>query len=642
MKIRRIEVEGFGPFADRQVLEFPEEPGVTVVYGENMRGKTSLLNAIRYAFFGTVVGRGSRERLAHTVTNRERAAVGKFGFSVTLTFEHDGTTYELVRECRPRVMLPASNDDYVHEVEVRRGNMVLGPNEAPRALTRAFPKDVSRFFLFDGELLQEYEELLHNDKEEGRKISEAIERILGLPILKRGKVHLGTMLAQADLEAGQAASRHKETEGVGAALQLATKVRQGHVEELARKQADLKILTEEKLEAEARVKSVAKYRSLVEARERAVQRKQDAAVEERKAGVELVPLMDEAWRTLLGPQVHKARLSVQQLAKVQADALAGELRKKAADHGECDVCLQPVANEARSRLQSMVLDTSDTPESLSNAMARLSDLMRFKDRDVAGEVRQLAKGLHVLELERASLDSEIRELSAKVSDSDRETLRRSDRTYQEVIAQSEVVKKSIEQQEEKVREQDEAIVRFNRKLAKSDLVDLRLSQGRVTILRAATDVFTQAVERYKGDLRQRVEATASDLFLAMTTEKRDYAGLTINEHYGLTIRHRDGKAEDARSAGAEHVVALALMGALQQNAPLRGPIVMDSPFGRLDDGHTTNVVQALPSMAEQVVLLVYEAEVGRQRMRQLLGPNLRREYELEHVSARRTNIRLVQ
>ncbi len=128
----------------------------------------------------------------------------------------------------------------------------------------------------------------------------------------------------------------------------------------------------------------------------------------------------------------------------------------------------------------------------------------------------------------------------------------------------------------------------------------------------------------------------------MTTEKQDFAGLTINESYGLTIRHQDGRAEEARSAGAEHVVALALMGALQNNAPLRGPIVMDSPFGRLDENHTANVIQTLPAMAEQVVLLVYEAEVGKARMRELLGSRLVREYQLERVSSRRTNVREVK
>ena len=89
-------------------------------------------------------------------------------------------------------------------------------------------------------------------------------------------------------------------------------------------------------------------------------------------------------------------------------------------------------------------------------------------------------------------------------------------------------------------------------------------------------------------------------------------------------------------------MALALMGALQNNAPLRGPIVMDSPFGRLDEQHTSNVVSALHLMAVQVVLLVYESEIGRRRARELLGSRLISEYELERVSSRRTNINKVK
>ncbi len=69
---------------------------------------------------------------------------------------------------------------------------------------------------------------------------------------------------------------------------------------------------------------------------------------------------------------------------------------------------------------------------------------------------------------------------------------------------------------------------------------------------------------------------------------------------------------------------------------------MDSPFGRLDENHSANVISALPRMADQVVLLVYEAEVGRARMREILGPRLLKEYQLERLSARRTNVREVR
>src|SRR2546425_12943454 len=61
-RLLSITVTDFGPFKGEQTIIFPGEPGLTIVYGENMRGKTSLLNAIRYAFFGKVIGRRSEER----------------------------------------------------------------------------------------------------------------------------------------------------------------------------------------------------------------------------------------------------------------------------------------------------------------------------------------------------------------------------------------------------------------------------------------------------------------------------------------------------------------------------------------------------------------------------------------------------
>ena len=108
--------------------------------------------------------------------------------------------------------------------------------------------------------------------------------------------------------------------------------------------------------------------------------------------------------------------------------------------------------------------------------------------------------------------------------------------------------------------------------------------------------------------------------------------------YGLTIVHEDGSAIPVRSAGAEHIVALSLMGALQRNAPLRGPIVMDSPFGRLDDKHTAKVVQALPKMADQVMLLVYESELDPKQARNQLEGKLRKEYRITRRSARHSEL----
>ena len=151
------------------------------------------------------------------------------------------------------------------------------------------------------------------------------------------------------------------------------------------------------------------------------------------------------------------------------------------------------------------------------------------------------------------------------------------------------------------------------------------------------ELFKEGVDVYREQLRHRVEADASRYFQKLTTEQ-DYAGLRINDSYGLTIIHRDGTDIPIRSAGAEHVVALSLVAALQNNAQLRGPIIIDSPFGRLDGGHRSRIVEVLPDMADQVVLLVYEEELPPARARDALKGRLRAEWALERQSARHTEL----
>jgi DNA sulfur modification protein DndD len=646
LRLKRLEVEGFGPFAEPQVLEFPEAPGVTVVYGENMRGKTSLLNAIRYAFFGTVLGRGSRVRRLHTISNRDRISDGQFGFSVSLTFDYDGREHELVRECKPSIKSPSNDEDYTQTVMLRRGNATMGPQERERALQQIFPKEVSRFFLFDGELLQEYEELLINESEAGHRISEAIERILGVPILKRGRIHLTQLSEDADKLAAKEASKRQETQALGTALQQATEQKEAHQKELARLQQQLQELNVQRAEVEQFLQSVQKYASILQERDETSTRLAQAAKDEKLCRGDLQKAMGEAWRSLLRDPVRAARTAAQSEAQKELDSFLMSLRGKAVASGHCGTCDQDVPEAVLARLKATLPEKSgaavEPAGGVSAAMSRLADLNKFNEADNVGEVRQLWKRLRDLELEQVTLRDRISDLNAALADSDPETLRRSKSSYAEVVEKISVVKRAIDDEGKKAEEKDQNIQRLKKKLESSGTSDLRAGQLRAKILRDASEVFGAAVERYKADLRARVEATSSKLFLSMTTEKQDFSGLTINEGYGLTIRHQDGRAEEARSAGAEHVVALALMGALQNNAPLRGPIVMDSPFGRLDENHTANVIQTLPEMAEQVVLLVYEAEVGKPRMRELLGTRLVREYQLERVSARRTNIREVK
>ena len=499
--------------------------------------------------------------------------------------------------------------------------------------------------MFDGELLQEYEELLYDESVAGRRISESIERILGVPLIRDARAHVSLVLEEAEKATAREASRSEETRSIGTALEQATELRASQRDELERLENQLRSLHAARRAAEAYLESVERYRQLIADRE--VAREELGTVTPRlgEITVEIRDLMREAWRTVLAEPVRRGRDQARRAAEDALDSVVKGLRRKAVETGSCEVCEQEVSADQRSVLASGLSDDGEGDAltlGVSDGLRRLTELEKFRERHVEEAVIQLEDERRTLSIRKVGLSDRIREVETELADADTDEIESEGQSLREVEQKIRVVETGITGQREEIGKLDQNVDRLSSRLESIGTADLTASQERSKLLRQASEVLVRSIEDYKGELRQRVQDSATKLFLEMTTEKNEYESLEINASYGLNILHTDGRSELGRSAGAEHVIALALMGALQQNAPLRGPVVMDSPFARLDPGHTANVVQALPSIAKQVVLLVQEGEVPRSQIRELLGNQLALEYELEKISARRTNIRAVQ
>ena len=201
----------------------------------------------------------------------------------------------------------------------------------------------------------------------------------------------------------------------------------------------------------------------------------------------------------------------------------------------------------------------------------------------------------------AAKNGERDEIAKQLEIVDEDLLRKTKTDFESTIRLIDVIEKGVVRTRDLLEHNKSDAENIQKRLDKLSGANLGAERRRRELLSDLHRLFNEAVGAYREQLRKRVEADATQHFKALTTEP-EYAGLRINDSYGLTIVHQDGSDIPVRSAGAEHVVALCLMGALQNNAPLRGPIVIDSPFGRLDRGHTRNIVRTLPSMAKQVIV----------------------------------------
>lgn len=647
LQIKALHIVDFGPFKGHQTVQLSLEDGVTVIYGENMRGKTSLLNAIRFAFFGKVIGRGTKSMSLHKVGNWEQAARGKFGFQVQLEFTDDGREYKLTRSCRPRssVTAPCSDEDYLVDYYLERDGSVLGPQQAEADLKRILPEQISRFFLFDGELLQEYEDLLSSETDMGRRISEAIERILGVPVLTTARTTLLRLKEKSEHREATAAQGDQKTREFG--NQLADLHAQRHVlnDEQQRLERDLDEARSRKASLEEAMKKKERVAALLDKRDTLDRLMKEIEVRRASKEAELQQAMSGAWCALLAEPIRNAMTTLREAeASLQTELLRADvLHSLQVNAGsECPACLQKVSPDAQMRIQSSIHGASDKERA-------------EKDRELAALRRKLAAleqhaqsartdvlRIHWDSVEEAAVDyaakkGERDEIAKQLESVDEDSLRKTKADFESSIRQIDVIEKGVMRTRESLDQNKSDAENIQKRLDKLGGGNLGAERRRRELFSDLHRLFDEAVSAYREQLRKRVEADAIRHFKALTTEP-EYAGLRINDSYGLTIVHQDGSDIPVRSAGAEHVVALCLMGALQNNAPLRGPIVIDSPFGRLDRGHTKNIVRSLPAMTKQVVLLVYDDELPPDLARNELKSKLRGEWRLERRSARHTEL----
>lgn len=640
LHLSSLEVVNFGPFKGHQRIVLDEAPGVSIVYGENMRGKTSLLNAIRFALFGTVLGRGRRNVAFADLINLEARAEGERHFEVSLELTHARGAYRLTRTGKP-----GPTGDYVPGLYLERGGQHLSPQQAAHEIEQILPKDIARFFLFDGELLQEYEDLLHTDSDMGSQISSAIERILGVPILTGARDSAKGALERAETALAVAAQGDQKTREFGTQLQSLTAERQVLTDDLFRLERDLEDLRGRKVGIEADMRRRERFAALLEKRDRLTDELKDAQKRLDASDLALSTAMAPAWTSLIRMRLAAAATDLRSRETELQAAItrANVLRELAHGHSpDCPTCLQTVGAEAQARIRSALKDSEDRGDEGSQrqlaAIRRKLDALQTQI-DVANPeaLRLLWQRHEDLKNQIYTLKGEIEDIGRKIGGDLETELRALSRDYDTVVRETVAVEDGIAATQSKLAEN--AVYRENiqKRLEKLAGGQMEAERRRRDLAEQVHALFEAAVEAYRKQLRDVVQADASAFFLKMTTEP-DYAALSINDSYGLTILHKDGTVIPIRSAGAEHVVALSLVAALQNNAPLRGPIFIDSPFGRLDGGHRRNIVRTLPDMADQIVLLVYEDELPAEIARSTLKDQLKAEWVLDRETARHTRI----
>mgnify|MGYP002628175470 CR=1 FL=1 len=656
MKLHSMTMNNFMPYKGQTRVDFPQDEfqNVMLVFGDNMRGKTSLLNALRWGFYNRAVGRHSIVIPLYEILNKEAALEGDWTLEVHIEFEANGHVYDLRRraEKRSTVGTPTREEDYQCQVYLRKDGIPVQGDLVNAEINGIAPQQVSRFFLFDGELLGEYEMLLVEGSDQGRQIKEAIEQVLGVPALIHGRDELGTLLKaarktqQQDLQRVAGLEQHAQQQAELSARQETFERDNTALQSKLETVRSERMTLDDDIETSQNIYAAKSRLDLLLDRQGQIEDYRDQKKGER------LELLSQSWRDLVEikvsirrEQMEKERneLSLQIKKEAGIETQISQL-KKLLETQICPTCRQELAHERREqigadlgRLQGDLALFKDNTETLQHLSSQIQSLSKIRGINARDRISQVDRDLQRHEVELTKIENESAKLRDEIAGYDTVEIARK-RAFRDAKLQEEAtLQRDIINRKKDLEKVKGDLAVTQRTIEGLTQTRSQRSTIKATVCSDLEMVFAQSIERLRDRLRKAVEQRATEAFRKMTTQKT-FRGLEINQGYGLSILDDHSRKVTIRSAGAEQVVALSLIDGLNRTGRAAGPIVMDTPFGRLDLKHRDNILSYLPTVTSQFVLLVHSGEIRPETDLEALSPRIGAVYKIREINSRHSVI----
>jgi DNA sulfur modification protein DndD len=655
-----MHINNFRQFYGSQELGFAqgvEGRNVTLIHGFNGAGKTTLLNAFVWCLYGkTTPDFGSPELIASERAFAETPVGSKVEVMVRLHYKLRGEEY-LVE--RTQEFLKASEHEQRPQElklkirKVERGEMVTmsgDPVQHQQRINQMLPEGLYPFFLFNGERVEWLAK-----KEASQEVERGIKVFLDVEIYERSLRHLRGDVAR-DLSA--------ELRDIGGdelrqALEEEAKLGQS-LEEAGEKDAQMKSNLSKALDNIATLETrQGEIQSLYELAKDRDRYRSDL----EKTRLHIVDLDGQLCRQLSEDSYLVFCESV--LAKT-ADLIAaarerGELPAKVkpqfvTDLLELGTCICGRSLDPHTNAEHVEhlhdwrkkVGLAEFEEAISQTSQGISELRRRRDRCLE-ELDHIQTSRSVEFQRRAEAADRLSVVEAQMGDKGQHG--------EDAIALKAQIN-ALRSEEVRLRA-DMQHGNDNRQVLQDQLhvVAQRIKSLRVLDARAAlvktqkeavekvADILEEIFEIQKHDVRDYLSGMVGKIWNDAAIKPYS-AGVLEDFSLSLT-KNVNGTAQPVHGAstGEKQVLALSFVGSLvrrakenlesQAAASRMGlvvggeyPLVMDSPFGSLEDDYRAKVAQWIPTLAHQVVLLVSKTQ-WRDEVERETRPRVGREYILE-------------
>ncbi|WP_337884974.1 DNA sulfur modification protein DndD [Fischerella thermalis] len=643
-------LQNFGPYNGRQVINLDPKSNdctrpILLLGGMNGGGKTTLMDAIRLALYGHRAECSTRGNLSYadflTQCVNSKASPHE-QTRVELVFEHiendKPVKYKIVRawEKNPKEgkdSLGIFGDDDTWSIEAL-------VNTWDDYIENILPLGISNLFLFDGEQVKE----LAEQEVPPPIVVDAIRALLGLELAERLAVDIEILVNRKRKEIAEKDDL-ANLEDIENELKQIQEEFEVNKLSYANLQEELKLFEQQYQEAENKFISeggkIAAERSFLDKQK---QEKMAEAEQIRQKmsqlAADVLPLMlIQPLLTQVQTQGEKEFRARQ--AQIVQDILLERDQRLLDLIGKLDIAKESLdkikvfLEEDEYRRNSSALPEQPWLLADDEALSQLGNVIYYL-HNAEISAKQLLASLKNKEEEILTIERQMQTAaSPEAYDRLRDAMQKAQKQVTEAKANCETVRRrlveleaGIEKAKKNLKEYTEQTIdRKNREhiITASARVQetLKLFRERLT-LRKLNKLENEVTEcfRYllhKSDLVHRIAIDTNTFSLSLY----DLQGKPVPKH--------------RLSAGEKQLLAIAFLWGLARISGRRLPVAIDTPLGRLDSSHRSNLVERyFPSASHQVILLSTDTEIGKKEVETLRkNEAIAREYLLKYDSSTR-------
>lgn len=619
----------------------------TMLHGNNGAGKTTFLNGFTWVLYEKFTAAFAvSEQLVNKRAIIEAELNKAVPCWVEIVFEHDNKRYQakrISRAYKTEAAIEYGKSDLYMQIAGDDG-LWMPPNEQPDAIVgRILPESLHQYFFFDGERIDQI--VRYKNKEE---IAEATKELLGIEVLNRSIRHLGE--ARKSLETDLRMIGDAETKKYLKDKQKLEK----EVESLSQRQVEIA----QELEYQGELKKAVSG-SLLELsgagelqQLRTELENQEAAIKEQlKQAREVLKrvISTRGYTVFISEAVADFRGVFQDLRE-NGELLTGIKREFVEDLLAQQRCICGAelseGTHAYQAVRSWMerAGVADIEEATIRAIAQVDEIEK-QVPELWAEVDRQQANTNNNRSELSRVETQLDDLKKKLRNFPDGDVSQLQRRLDEIEAKIGDLNRETGSNQQQIGTLTREIETLGKKIDKQQMNEYKqvLAQRRIAATQDAMERLIEVRSRLEHEFRLQLEKRVQELFTQISFTP--YIP-KLNEKYELTlVENTTGKeAEVAASTGENQILSLSFIGGIingvrdwSQKNTLMGPdsstfpIVMDSPFGSLDEMYRRQIAKKLPKLANQLVVLVTKTQ-WRGEVAEEMANYVGREYVLVYNS----------